>query len=762
MTSSSPTATAATRAGRWSAVAWRRRARRAAPAGLSALLASVLPLLVLEIWRADRAVPITGYASDGLFYLTLVKGVLENGWFQENSSVAAPFGQELYDFAAVSGDTLSFALIRALGVFSSDPSFVINLFFLASFPLTALAAFFVLRALGISEWPAVVCSVLFALAPYHFVRGVNGHVFLAAYYGVPLGVYLTIAVLVGRPLFGRSSRSGRVARYATRRSAATVALCFVVAWTGVYYALFTVILLATAAAVAVVRTRSVAPIAPAAAVIATLGIGLALAFSPNLFYRAANGSNAAVGTRPAVESEAYAAKLTHLVLPVDNHRLKPLADLKREYAATAPAPADYGVSLGAVATLGLVVLGFVLLAGIGQAASDASRTGRLHAASVVAAVTFLFVTVGGLSAVFSYFVWAQLRGWYRLSIFISFAALFAVGALLDAFRESRRRPRLVRALFPILLAAVLILGTLDQTTKSFVPRYRAVLADFTSDRDFVRAIERRLSPGSEVFQIPYVSFPESVLNRMDAYDHARGYLHSDTLEWSWGSMRGRADDWQAALADDPVEFVATSVAAAGFEGLWVDRWGYADNGDGVVAGLTALLRQDGISSANGRHVFFDLRSLAQRLRARTSPAKAAALQTATLEPLSVEWAQGFWPVETGPDGSHRWATASATIVVENPSDTARRAVFDARLATGHAAPANVTIQLPGPDVRLRVTSVPKRVHRAIILHGGENTIHLTTDAARVPTPPEDTRVLHLRVIEPRVDDEVAFAIRETP
>ena len=737
----------------------RNTARRALPAGVAALLGGLLPLLILEIWRADRGVPMTGYTSDGLFYLTMVKAVLEHGWFQENPTVGAPFGQEMYDFGGLS-DTLSIAFIKVLGVFSSDPSFVTNLFFLATFPLTALTAFFVLRALGASEWTSVLCAVLFTLAPYHFARGLNGHLFLAAYYAVPLGVYLAMTVLAGERLFSKGHRRNRVAAWMTWRSAAIAALCAVIAWTGIYYALFTVILVVVAAAIAGLRTRSIRPFAPAGAVVAILTVAILATLAPNLMYRLANGPNESVGTRHPAESELYATKLAHLVLPVDNHRLKPLAQLKQDYASTTPAPPDYGVSLGAVATVGLVVLGFVLLAGIGLAASAGWRARRLHDASVIAAVTFLFVTVGGLSAVFAFLVSSQLRGWYRLSIFISFVALLAIALLLDLLRESRRVPPLLRRAFPVVLGAVLVVGVFDQASRSFVPNYTALAADFRSDREFVHAIERRLPAGSEVFQIPYVSFPESALHRMDAYDEGRGYVHSDSLKWSWGSMRGRPEDWQASLAEDRVEFVSTAVAAAGFEGIWVDRWGYADNGEDVVRRLGSLAGSEPMTSENGRLVFFDLRPLARRLRATRTPAALAGLREATLRPLGIDWGEGFWQPEEGPDGPHRWALATSEIVVENPSNVPRRAVLDTRLATGSSTPSTVTVEPPGGEGRLdlRVGSTPQRFRHAFVLEPGKNVIRFRTDAPPATPRPGDTRVLHLRFIDPEIEDAAAVRL----
>src|SRR5215208_4153490 len=147
---------------------------------------ALIPLL--RLWRADLHAPFS-YHADALLHLMFTKGVLKHGWWLENPDIGAPFGQQLYDFPVLVGDSLHLALIKLLGVFSSDPVVVLNLFFLLSFPLVALASFVVLRQLGISAAVALVCSVLYALAPYHFWRG-EDHLFFGTYYSVPVGAYL--------------------------------------------------------------------------------------------------------------------------------------------------------------------------------------------------------------------------------------------------------------------------------------------------------------------------------------------------------------------------------------------------------------------------------------------------------------------------------------------------------------------------------------------------------------------------------------------
>jgi phosphoglycerol transferase len=67
-------------------------------------------------------------------------------------------------------ENFHFVLIKLLSLFTSDHALVINLFYLLTFPLTALTALYFFRHFKFSFGPAVVGSLLYAFLPYHFFR----------------------------------------------------------------------------------------------------------------------------------------------------------------------------------------------------------------------------------------------------------------------------------------------------------------------------------------------------------------------------------------------------------------------------------------------------------------------------------------------------------------------------------------------------------------------------------------------------------------
>jgi phosphoglycerol transferase len=69
-------------------------------------------------------------------------------------------------------------------------------------------------------------------------------------------------------------------------------------------------------------------------------------------------------------------------------------------------------------------------------------------------------------------------------------------------------------------------------------------------------------------------------------------------------MRGRPDDWQAALQDAPLPTVVGRARELGFRGVYVDRYGYGDGGAAVETELEKLLGRRPMVSADERLTFF--------------------------------------------------------------------------------------------------------------------------------------------------------------
>ena len=714
--------------------------------GLTALAALVLACLALKVWRGDLDVPFS-YLNETQYYLMLAKTMEDHGGYAENPSLGAPFGLELYDYA-VGTDRLNLDLLRLLLLFGG-PAAAVNLFFLLTFAFAAAAAYLVFRLVGVSQAPAAICSLLFALAPYHFERA-EGHLFLSAYWVVPLGAYLVLATLAGEPLFRRrgNGRAGLLA-YASRTTLITIAFCVAVASTGVYYAAFSVLLLAGATLIALVARANRAAVAGGAISLALLLGVMLVHLSPSIVYRAQHGSNPAA-ERPPAESELLALKFSDLVFPVDLHRIAPLARFTAEYKGQTPIPSERGMALGPVAAAGflaLLAIGFVALVG------RLGRTGPrlLRQASAATLLAFLIGTVGGISTVIAYLVTPQLRGWNRISIFIAFFAFLAVAVALGGLERRLGRRWTGRGAFAAILLALLGFGLYNQVTYSHVPQYE-LAASYRHDRDFIRGIERSLPRGAAVFQLPYVAFPETgQVVDLTENDLLRGYLHSEHLRWSFGAMKGRPEDWVDDLNRLPPQTIVDGAAAAGFSGILVDRFGYSDRAVALERLVTQLLGAPPRVSESHRHSFFDLRPRQLQLASSHSPTELTKFRRAVLEPLRLA-GDGFAPLEYAGRLAFAWAEQPrAELVIVNPSDQPRASVLTAVLDRVGGGDVDVEVVFPGgTPTRVRT---PTQLQRRLVLPPGKSIVRLSTSGAvAVPTLYKQPRPHYFRLANLTVTD----------
>ncbi len=733
-------------AGRRRAAVWARRHGGGLGALASVVLACVGAYLALELWRARLSVPFR-YAQidDTKFYFGLVKGIIENGWYQHNPSLGAPFGQALYDFPQ-GGDNLNFLLIKLIAAFGGGYALVTNLFFLLTFPLTALAAYYAFRRLGVGAAAATVCSILFALLPFHFYRH-ESQVLLSAYYAVPLGASLFLRLFGDDPLFDR---------LASRRTLATVASCLVIGSAGLYYAVFAVWLLLGGALVALMagrgRPRALAGVAAAAVIVAALLVNLA----PSLLYSARHGSNPAI-VRAPVESEQLGLRLSNLILPVRGHRLPLLSHVNAQYAAeTNPGYCEScNETLGLVGAAGFVLLGLIALGAIvatTTAAAGPERPWRraLHPAALGVALAFAIGTTGGVSALIAFLLTPDVRAWNRISLFIAFFSLLAIGLLLDRTRAwGAGRGRLAG----LLLVVVLVGGGLDETSNYFVVDYKASAREYQSDRAFGRVIQAHVPPGASVFELPYVPFPEGYhlagappsTAFSTSYDLLRPYLSTTGLHWSFGAMKGRTGDWEGALAAKPLDIVAGAAAASGFAAIYVDPHGYNDPAlaHQVAVGLTTLLGAPPLRSPRRDAWLFDLRRYERRLARRVGPAVLAAARAATLSPLRT--ACGATP---------------DTIVLENPGPGPRPAVLTATLLAPLSGGVRLRIVFPdGARERRATTGAAIRLHRRLLVAPGQSKVRVAIVApAPYGTSPSSPAFI---VSAPTLTDD-AFAPLQAP
>lgn len=574
---------------------------------LAALLSLVIMTVILRLWQADLRLPLF-HRSDAAFTGMCIQGIIENGWYLTNPRLGAPGGLDLGDYPMA--DTLHFLSFKVLSLFSHNWAVVQNSYFLLTFPLTTLTALFVFRRFGCAYGPSLLGSMLFTFLPYHFLRG-EIHLFLAAYYLVPLLIMLILEVFLDLPVF-LSERphhdQGPCLRWL--RPVCRIVLCVMAASAGVYYTFFACFLLLVAGFSRWCRTRRFAPVGKSVALVALLGLATLLNLLPYVSHRLTHGRNPQSVAREPFHADVFGLKPVQLLLPVTHHRIALLKKLKARYneAFHPLVNENDSASLGFVGSVGFALM----LGGFLYRRQDARHAHVQNGLAILSLGCLFLCTVGGLGSLFSLLITPMIRGYNRVSVFIAFLALFTIVITVErlcAWASSAGTCKAGRQLLAVSLVPVLLVGGIwDQTTRTFVPPYSWVREEFTNDETFVRNIEAILPDGAMVFQLPYAWFPEQgQIHQMVDYDHLRGYLHSRRLRWSYGAYKGRPGDaWLKEVAAKPAEELVREISSAGFRGIYIDRSGFPDAGKELESKLTALLQASPLVSPNKNLAFFRL------------------------------------------------------------------------------------------------------------------------------------------------------------
>lgn len=578
---------------------WWRHRRPVIATYAGAAAASLLVLTVgMQLWRSRLAVPFAYGGGDDFFYLMLSKSLRDNGWVLTNRFLGMPDGLDLRAFPVTENGQL--LVMKALAYLTASCGLTFNVYYLLTFPATVLTSLFVFRWFNVSVPSAVVGSLLYSFLPYHFIRG-QGHLFLSGYYLVPLTVMVTVWICLGIPLFHAEDGEGRVTwRLRDRRTIGSIVVCALVACAGAYYAFFAAFFLFVAGAIALWHGRS-RHAAAAGILLVVLFSVFVMNLGPNILYDSRHGSR--IHERSAGEVEVYGLKITQLLLPVRGHVVGAMARFSETYARRAPlVNENQSASLGIIGGFGFLVL-IGLLAYRGRLGHDETLFRTL---SVLNIYGVLLATVGGMGVLFALLVSPQFRSINRMSVFIGFFSIFAVVLLLDMLARRWGGWKAGRWLWYGLLGALIVVGLLDQRVFGFVPPYGHIWREYKSDVAFIRGIESEVPSGAMIFQLPYMTFPESPLvHRMNSYDHLRAYFHSTGLRWSFGAVEGtQGNAWQQAVAAMPPRELVTGLIGAGFSGIYLDRYGYADDGKAMEAELSTVLGMTPIVSGNQRLLFY--------------------------------------------------------------------------------------------------------------------------------------------------------------
>jgi phosphoglycerol transferase len=451
------------------------------------------------------------------------------------SPASLDYRHDTFDFF----NSLLLVIARKL---TGDPFLAVNLFYLATFPLTALIFYFTARSLRVNSWTACSLGIVFSVIPYHFYRFDQGHISLAAYFMIPLGI-LSIYRL----------REGLCNELQTRREGFTKSNFL---WFGVnvivgssvaYYALFLTLLASSLFLFDLVierRRASVRKIGTSFAVISGfIVVPLAILLGAP--------SPAFPVDRKIDESLIFGGTITKLLVPW----IPALPDKISAFVEPQTNELEW-VGISVLSWFGLVLLVTNLRS------TRQSDQFLLRSFRILTAIAILYFLSGGLGYLFSTFIFPDFRAWNRFSVIIECISLLSLGAMLTVVLKSRSMQMFSAG---IILLSMLVFNVfpLGSIGASKLPS-DSTEAVFNDVKEFSSVLRANVQPGCSILILPTILYPEGgIVNDVNSGDHFRLGILNPQYRWSYGASKFAPEGrfWESAAQDSQGEGVGEILRA---------------------------------------------------------------------------------------------------------------------------------------------------------------------------------------------------------
>lgn len=630
----------------------------------SAIVSSLLSLIVFTPVLGRLA---TGW-SPGDMLSTYVNAEMWQGFsYRVTDQMGFPLGMDLNAFPGI--DITENLFAQLVTNLTGQPFIGINLLIIVSFPIVAALAYVAIRLTGLDGPLAMAFAVAFSLIPYHWGRAL-GHVYLSTLYSAVTGMILVL-------LIGSGWLPALVARGPRKRKLLVITalgvLALVTAWTGVYYAAFTLLLGVVALAWRFTRGDPWRALAVSAVPLIAIAGFAVLGFIPALLARSGLPPLAPLGDRLPYHSVMFAGLLVAAILPAPVSALPFLSIYNREIIGALSAAPQYEnvmpTSFGTWVTTAALVVFVTALAlrarhGVAPSSRDGVTPGLIG--TLIGATVLLYVP-WGLNYLIAGTVTAQIRAWDRLLPYLLLLFLLGAATVLRGSRIARNDH------WALTCTGVIIIVTAVESVLPFRASYAETTATYgrttQAARSYAQQVNAALPPACGILQLPYFNYPEHGIEegRMHDYDHFWVSLTNPQKRWSYGAVKNTAASvWAAQLPQTPTPEDLHSLAAAGFCAIHVDLEGYdAEARNLVVWDLTKRLGRPIVDDATGRWLLFGI------------PDAKPVTQEAT---WSADLVRFFHPPFIGTDETSmsvryselnetwRWLTHPSSIVTFTPSD----------------------------------------------------------------------------------------------
>jgi len=540
------------------------------------LLATTVCAVWLTIenrWGSHFSLP-TRYDYDAHLVLGMMKLAQQGelGLFSPiyTNSLGAPFTGQLNDWPQAERAIvwLGGQIARMIGLMPAS-----NVMLIIACALAAVSFYSALRLWKVPRLPSWLFAITYAFLP-HNSRSIQhlGVIFTGL---LPLQFYVLWYISTAQKL-----------SWASRRFRLTLVISSLSGALNIYWIFLFLQLYALALLLRIIKRRQyfIKALIPFAITCLTTGAF----FSSFIIYKMQYGNNPMAVVRSYEQVEQWSLKPLDLFFPKNPITLPILSNIFSRYynGGMIKIGESFGSYIGVCAALGLL---FLFLKNIQRQISRKS----VSLPCLTAIWIIAYTAFGGIHCAFSLVSnFYDIRATNRYS-----TAIATIGLLYFVFISYR----LTRKWHPTLrlasLGIVAAFGLLEQSRNAYrtpsPPPALYDVADYVAeDRVLVARLEQCLGSGSMIYLLPATDFPEPFWGRgafkgsFHHYQAIRPFLYSTKLRYSYGSNKGRQGaDWQLEVQELPPGEMATVLESYGFAGILLNRKGYDDQGEHLLATL---------------------------------------------------------------------------------------------------------------------------------------------------------------------------------
>lgn len=475
---------------------------------------------------------------------------LGQSWFgMVNHSLGAPFTAD-WSLAFIPDD-LQVEMLRILMHLTNNAFVAVNLFYLLTFGLCAVTFLFLADTFKMSRWVSAPLALSYAWLPYHFTRMDAGHVFLAAYYMIPIGV-----IYLHRLFEYLTGSSASFFPSSTIKRIGFALGIIAVGSSGTYYGVFFALLAATMILLVPQLNQPIRLTAIRAGLTTLVSFLFIAAPLVRIISSQLRGLETVL-TRSPEESVQFGGSIARLLVPWGvwlPTKLRPIV-----------LPTEFEWTISPI--LGVIGV-WTLLIGFAVAMAGRSRANNKQSSvQFIFMWALLFYTATGVSLVFAYAVDPSFRCWNRLSIVIMTLALVALGISVGSCKKFNKM------WFPALLV-VAILSQLSPLRNSGIgSEPDAISKDaFHSLQQVARVIQQNVKPGCQILQLPIMAFPEGgQVGQVGNGAHLWLPMLTSGFQWSYGAPKGtQAGDYWPKLIGESIRLPVDSAAEDNFCAIVID------------------------------------------------------------------------------------------------------------------------------------------------------------------------------------------------